>query len=90
MKRKLLITVLSTAVVTPIMLLDCEPYVLTLNEVEDFLNVPFIMDYKDFRNLYTDKKRFCIADTLEKGIAFIDKFIESGGNENVQQTIRNC
>ncbi len=73
MEDKLLIGIDTTAIVTPILLLAEEPYVLVLNQVPEFSSSSDL-HFNDFRALYKHTDRFEEALTLDEAIEFVKQF----------------
>lgn len=75
MTHKLLITISSTAVATPVLLFGKEPYVLTLDDTELRFDTKLKVRFEDIASLYQEQNKFMVGKSLEEAFSFVEKFV---------------
>ena len=75
MTDKLLITISSTAVVTPVLLFGKEPYILTLDDTELGFDEKLKIRFEDIASLYHERCRFMVGKSLKGAIDFVKKYV---------------
>lgn len=81
MSNKLLITISSTSVSTPVLLFGKEPYVLTLSETDLNFDSKSKVNFQDIANLYKDSGRFMAAKSLNEALEFVEIYKKENMNQ---------
>ncbi len=74
MTGKLLITISSTAVITPKILFNEEPYVLTLNEISGFPKSTLDVRFDNFKKMYAKQDKFKEARSEKDALNYIKQY----------------